>query len=333
MTNPIFLLASERSGTNLLRRRFTEWQKDVFGPSPLHFLKHLYYAEPYYGDLENDSNFSIFVEDALGLAYHHFSPWDIEISADQVIESYSDLVGQARSAVGVMHVLYTLYAQRKGYRTYFCKDNNLFDFVSDIRIALPQARFVYLYRDPRDVVLSQSKRPLQNQSIAYLSKLWRDEQIKCIRHAKSLARDGLLVSVSYEDLISDENAVMKSLCHAFGAEVDSKRQEVFARETNDIQEWSNLNKPTIRDNSGKFREGLSVSAVRKIESICWHQMRWLSYEPVNDSRPNFSRVRASLEATGGKLSRVVRARVSPKGTTAAQKERIRYIKRLQVRWR
>src|SRR5699024_9018031 len=60
MTAPIFLLASERSGTNLLRRRLTEAQSNVYGAAPLHLLKHLYFAEPYYGDLSDDANFRRF---------------------------------------------------------------------------------------------------------------------------------------------------------------------------------------------------------------------------------------------------------------------------------
>jgi hypothetical protein len=72
----VFILATERSGTNLLRRRLSEAQSLVIGPAPLHLLKHLYYAEPYYGDLNYDPVFAEFVDDGLALAYEHFSAWD-----------------------------------------------------------------------------------------------------------------------------------------------------------------------------------------------------------------------------------------------------------------
>lgn len=36
--SPVFIIASERSGTNLLRKRLTESQSVYLGPSPAHFL-------------------------------------------------------------------------------------------------------------------------------------------------------------------------------------------------------------------------------------------------------------------------------------------------------
>lgn len=333
MKYPVFLLASERSGTNLLRRRLTEYQEDYFGPAPLHFLKHLYWAEPYYGDFSTDTNFESFIQAALGLAYHHFSPWDEEITVKQVRDEYSSLAGNDRSSIGVMHVMYSLYARRKGYSTYFCKDNNLFDFVPDIQAAFPNAKFIYLYRDPRDVILSQLKRPLQNRSIAHLANLWREEQLKCIRHSNALSKHSCLATISYEELIANESLEMSKLCQFIEVGGNVRADKVFGEEKTDIQEWENLNKPTMSDNSGKFMKGLSASAIRKIEGICWHQMRWLGYEPISDERPELSKVRSALEVTAGKMGNIVRAKIQKKGITTAQIDRVRYTRALKSKWR
>ena len=67
---PVFLLGSERSGTNLLRKRLTESQDIYFGPAPAHFLKHLYYRQYYYGELSKDINF-------LKMICLHCSPYNI----------------------------------------------------------------------------------------------------------------------------------------------------------------------------------------------------------------------------------------------------------------
>lgn len=333
MKPPVFLLSSERSGTNLLRRRFTEYQKDYFGPAPLHLLKHLHWAEPYYGGLENDINFDQFIQDALGLAYNHFSPWDEEITVSQVRAEYDTLFTRGRSSVGVMHVIYTLYAYRKGYSSYFCKDNNLFDFTSDIKLELPEAKFVYLYRDPRDVVVSQTKRPLQNKSIAFLSSLWREEQIKCIRYAESLRKNGDVFILSYEELTKNEKKCIRGLCEFVGAEFLSEKNELYLKEKTDIQEWKNLNKPTLKENSGKFRKALSVSQIKKIESICWNQMQWLGYNTDYNERARFDNKKIMLDIFLGKVRKSLSSRIRKASVTSGQKGRAEYTSRLQKKWR
>lgn len=333
MKPPMFLLSSERSGTNLLRRRLTEYQSEYFGPAPLHFLKHLYWAEPYYGNLETDENFEVFIQDALGLAYHHFSPWDEKITIGQVKSEYTSYFSGGRTSIGVMHVIYMIYAHRKGYISYFCKDNNLFDFASDIKLELPDAKFVYLYRDPRDVIVSQVKRPLQNKSICYLSELWRDEQIKCIRYSDLLSRYHDVFFLSYEELIKDENGKISALCSFLGVDIIAEKVGFSSKEKTDIQEWMNIDKPTIKNNSGKFRDNLSISQIERIESICWHQMRKLGYEPIVEQRKSINSKRAFLEALFGKLWVKITSKFVKAGVTLGQKNRSSFVRGLQKKWR
>jgi len=332
VVSPVFLLASERSGTNLLRRRISERQNTILGPSPLHFLKHLHYAEPYYGDLNKNDNFLRYIADGLGLAYHHFSPWDVRFEPADILDAYPDLVEGKRTSVGIMHTLYTLYAKSKGYSTYFCKDNNLFDFVSEIQSEIEGARFIYLHRDPRDVVLSQQKRPFQNHGIAYLSCLWRDEQIKCIKHANSLSKSGSLIKISYENLVRDESEILKQLSTFLRIKMSAPNQEVFAEERTDIQEWANLNSPTIQDNFGKFKQKLSASVIRKIESVCWFQMHWLDYEPVHSLRPVYSKKRQVIERAFSGFERVLRSRIGKGRVNRSQADRSNYVLELRRKW-
>lgn len=333
MKDPVFLLASERSGTNLLRRRFTEYQKDYFGPAPLHLLKHLYWAEPYYGDLALEENFREIVNDALGLAYHHFSPWDEKISADEVITEYSSIFGKQRTSVGLMHVIYSIYAHRKGYSSYFCKDNHLFDYVSDIKFLIPGAKFIYLYRDPRDVVVSQMKRPLQIKSRMFLADLWREEQVKCIRHAELLKATGDVVFVSYEEFIENEELHVQRLCDFLGIEMLREKANFSAHENTEIQEWENLNRPTIKNNSRKFLKLLSPSNVQDIEGIFWNQMIWLGYQPISENRKYVSKRKLQLDTFIGKLKKYLSSRFVKSGTTPEQMERAQYTGMLRRKWR
>jgi len=121
---PVFIISSERSGSNLLRKRITDNQKYYLGPSPAHFLKHLYYQQPYYGDLSIDENFKKFISDALDLCLIHFSPWKIDWTPEILLIAYGE---HPRDAVYLMHFMMNRYAKEQGFQGYICKDNHLFE--------------------------------------------------------------------------------------------------------------------------------------------------------------------------------------------------------------
>nr|VFJ46302.1 MAG: Sulfotransferase family protein [Candidatus Kentron sp. FM]VFJ49545.1 MAG: Sulfotransferase family protein [Candidatus Kentron sp. FM]VFK07283.1 MAG: Sulfotransferase family protein [Candidatus Kentron sp. FM] len=329
--NPVFILASERSGTNLLRRRLTESQSTVFGPAPIHILKHLHYAEPYYGKLEDDVNFYALIDDALSLVYKHFSPWDISLSREQVLNAYTTIFPRRRCVIGVMHVLYTMYARCKGYNTYLCKDNNLFDFACEIHQKLPDARFIYLYRDPRDVVLSQLKRPTQVKNIHYLAQLWKEEQIKCIHAHAELEGVHLSKSISYETLISDEERTIRNLCQWLNLEVTNKPRTAF-QENIDIHEWKNLDSPTIKNNKDKYMTEFSQGDIAKIEACVWYQMKWLGFTPIHASRPEYFRLKKYGEIITAKFLHYVKGKFGRNYLTDGQLTRSEALTAIRKKW-
>ena len=215
---PIFLLASERSGTNLLRRRLSAFQRTAYGPPPPHILKQLYYAVPFFGDLVEDRNFIRLIRIVLRLCYEHFSPWDEMISAEEVFEAYRTRHGTNRTLILLKDTVFRIIAEKKGYRTYFCKDNNVFDFTLAIEKEIENARFIYLYRDPRDYAVSQLERVEQTSSVVRLAELWRDEQLKCIRIASDPALRCRVYSLSYENFVRDEVRHLHRICELFGLE-------------------------------------------------------------------------------------------------------------------
>ncbi|MFW6271612.1 MAG: sulfotransferase family protein [Desulfosalsimonas sp.] len=276
MSGPVYLIASERSGTNFLRTRLTGVQGVYYGPSAPHFLKHLYYSEPFFGNLSDDQNFHAFIKDALALCYLHFAPWDIDFDADALIAAYGD---RKRTAVYFADFLFEQYAARKGYKSYFCKDNFIYEFALDIAEKIPGTKFIYLYRDPRDFVLSQMKRPNAARSVINYARLWEYEQVKSIRVATELKDRSRCLWVSYESLVRDEEKELRRICDFMGVKMD----KAFNNSIDDnvivpVTEWSNLSKKTMKQNYNKFLNELSAREIRLIEAICQKPMAFLKYE-------------------------------------------------------
>ena len=281
---PIFLFASERSGTNLLRMRLNGWQSTAFSPQPAHFLKHLYELEPYYGHMCNNENFRKLVNDALDLCYIHFSPWNHCFNAKDILKVYHNTYGERRNTILLADIIMTEYAKAKGYPTYFCKDNHLFNFAFQLLFYLPGARFIYLHRDPRDYVLSQQKRGLMTSNPYAIALLWRNEQIRCIRTYTEPSFKDNMIKISYEKLIQEETQTLNKICEFCNLKLN--KEKIFTKLQEKIpDDWKNINKPTLTKNYNKFKTEMSLKQIKRVESIVWNQMVFLGYEPISKIRP------------------------------------------------
>lgn len=284
---PVYLIASERSGTNLLRKLITQHQNIYFGPAPAHFLKHLYNTEPYYqSELSmNETSFRILTQDALKLCNVHWSPWAINFDVDAVMSSYKKQY-DVYNSIYLSHYLMSEYAKSLGYKSYFCKDNHLFDYPFEIKSFIPNAKFIYLYRDPRDYCLSQKKRTLQTDSVIKIAKLWRQEQEKSISALFHLGATNI-VFLSYEDLITKPHQQIKRICDFLGVSYRGEASDTPAMHGSIVtKEWENLNKPIIKKNMKKYLAELSRREIEAIEYIVFNQMKYLGYDVVKTKKPS-----------------------------------------------
>jgi hypothetical protein len=312
--SPLFILASERSGTNLMRRRLSDCQSDAFGPPPIQALVHLYDLTPFYGDLSNHENFKALSEDLLKLTIEHPAPWAHKISTEDFISSYSKTHGTRRHITMMVDHLYNIYVKQFGYNSYICKDLGLVSYTQEILAEIPNARFVYLYRDPRDCILSELKRPHQTKSIVLLARKWRDEQVACIRAMSHPVIGSFVMSISYETFIANEELALQAICdHAcYHFEGVAKRQG--PGEENELHEWMNIESATNSNNSGKFLKELSRRQINMIEAICWAPMQYLGYNPVNTTRPKPSRAVQEINIMHGRLQRGVQSALRRRDT-------------------
>lgn len=325
--SPVFIIASERSGTNLLRKRITDSQAYYLGPSPAHFLKHLYYQEPYYGDLAEDNNFLRFIQQALDLCTVHFSPWDISWSADDVLIDYGDT---PRGSILLMHYFMSRYSQENGYESYISKDNYIYEFALDIAEMIPHSKFIYLYRDPRDFVASQMKRPGSSKSPIKISRLWSYEQLKSIKTSESLSRKSRCVSLSYEEFICNEIFWINEICGYLGVSPSGKGN-YNEKEIERVHEWENLDKPTISDNRGKYLVELSETEIKQVEAVCNIYMKYLGYEREYKEITPLSRYSILLDDFKSLIRRKVFSEKRPSGSI--YEARAKVIGKMKINYR
>ena len=268
----IFLLSSERSGSNLVRRILNR-SDEIAGPPAPQLLKAF---GPYWPFIEQTPhNKKRVAELALGLCYDHPSPWDHKIEAATLLELLSK---RGWAFEEVCDCCYSEYARLDGKSGYMPKENFAFDYAFQLANRFPEAKFVYLVRDPRDFALSYKKAPGGPKVAWVAAQQWKSEQQKCLMFRE--AHPERTFTIRYEDLVRKPEVESEKLFAfleiPFSAEMlnpDQSSAETAAKS----QYWDNLSKPIMSDNTNKFLNELSKKEIQQIESVCNPVMQHFGY--------------------------------------------------------
>jgi hypothetical protein len=289
-TDPLYIIGTERSGSNLLRVMLNA-HSGIALPHPPHILRYFSPLEKAYGDLEASENLSRLVGDVLRLLQVHISPWDFEPDAERVVAE-----ARPRDLLGVFTAIYDQFLERSGKRRWGCKSTFAIHHVDRILERDPEARFLWLVRDPRDVALS-SKRSVFSPCHPYFTAcLWREQQALGSALAGQIG-DRRVLQISYEKLIADPEITLRSLCDFLEEEFEDgmlqfheTREAVEGAELS--EDWRNTAQPVLRGNSGKYKAGLTQDEIRVVEAETGDLMRQLGYAldfPGQGSSPSLAR--------------------------------------------
>jgi len=229
--------------------------------------------------------------------------WDEEVDGESLIKL---LNGDFRAGT-VLMTLFRLAAQREDKSHVFIKDNGVIPHASDLAVLFPKARFVYLVRDPRDVALSWKRSPGHPGGVGEAAQMWVKEQRQALHFIALREAIGRPVSIiRYEELVSQPDDTLKRLSSELKLEFDElmlrfhERKEA-RRSASLMSGWSNLEKPLLENNTGKYSGALSAREIRKVEAIAGVPMKQLGY--LSSAVPKRSTVPDDLS---GKLWRAGR---------------------------
>lgn len=250
-------------------------------PHPPHILKEMVPLEARYGDLRDDRNFRRLVDDTVRLVELHFSPWDVAISREAVFRE-----SPARDVYGVKAAVYDLYRRAKNKRRWGCKSTFVIHYVDRVRRVHPEAKFIHLVRDGRDVAVSARRSVFNHFHPHYVGRLWAREQRLAIELAGRLSPSDM-ISVRYEDLLDDPAGVLQRLCDFVRedySEAMLKYHEGGEAKNlaNQSRSWENCAKPVLTGNRSKYRSQLSEADVRAFERQAFEELRHYGYELAND---------------------------------------------------
>jgi len=302
-----FIIGEQRSGTNLLRTMLD--QSNVLAcPHPPHILQHFVPLVALYGDLSIDHNFALLVDDVCCLVEANPVLWETtQFDRDSVAS-----LALERSVFGVFVALMDHYALSCGMHGWVCKSTHNTPWANELARLCPGAKFIYVYRDPRDVCASYLRAPVGEKHSYFIAMQWAQRQQACVSFEEAVGTQSCY-RVVYEQLISEPASVLIRLCEFLDIEYHEKmlspqHSNESLKAANVGKQWKNLVKPVMSENSGGYKTKLTAHDIHIIETCALNEMQALGYQadiypdqgPIVFSKDDinaFSQINDALKAT------------------------------------
>lgn len=309
---PIFMIGTQRSGSNLLRLMLNQLP-EIAAPHPPHFIQRLLPFERGYGDLSNDMNFMQMVDDVCKLVELNPVPWEVTLDRKDIASRCRN-----RSIVAASGAVYEVMAEHVNASTWCCKSLANINFLDEIEACYGEdARYIYLYRDGRDVALSFRKALVGEKNLYHIAKEWDATQRAAVTKRKHIGPKRFF-SVSYESLTGTPEKATRDLCDCLGATYTDSMLEFH--ESSDAKSaagasyiWGNVAKPLMTDNSNKFLREMSAEDIRLFELVAGESLDALGYQrfqtTIGESRTFTADEIAQFEAENRLLKQDVLSKV------------------------
>lgn len=291
VNNHLFIIGTERSGTNLLRI-ILDSHSNISIPHPPHILKNFFRLEPLYSDLGKDSHFKKLIHDVVRTVELHPYPWDVMIDRAIVFKNTKE-----RNLINIFFTIYDLYLNHTGKKRWGCKSTFMINHVALIRRYHPKAKFIYMVRDGRDVAVSAKKTIFNHYSVYYTAQLWKKEQGIGMHWVDKLPKENIFL-LKYEDLLQNTTKMVKAicsfLCEPYEEDMLKFHRSPEARKSGRINRaWENTASPIMRNNFGKFKTELTKREIDVFEAIAAPELDYFSYKLTNPL--SFTKQRSAKE--------------------------------------
>jgi len=277
---PIFMIGTQRSGSNLLRLMLNQLP-EVAAPHPPHILQRLMPLVPSYGDLSDDANFAALVNDVCRLVELNPVPWEgVNLDRTEITRRCLE-----RSLVAAFGAIYDSMAAARQAETWCCKSLANISYLADIeRYFGGSARYVYLYRDGRDVAVSFQKAVVGEKHVYHIAREWSATQRLALAHRERIGARRFF-SISYEDITTQPERSMRRLCDFLGyrytpSMLNFHQTDEAMKAARSSELWGNVVNPVMSNNSRKFLTELSRPDIALFESAAGDVLDQLGYERI-----------------------------------------------------
>jgi Sulfotransferase family len=219
-TPAVFVVGDMRSGTTLLRLML-DAHPELAIPPETHFVPQAVTLWERGGGA-----------DAVLEAMTGSRRWgDFEFEGDELRRRFEAI--EPFTVREALRSFYALYAERHGKPRWGDKTPGYVVKMTTIHRALPEARFVHLIRDGRDVMLSRAGRSARDVAPQRVAKRWKNRILKARKQGERVPH---YLEVRYEDLVSEPEATLRRICEFAELDFDPAMLDYHERAEERLQE-------------------------------------------------------------------------------------------------
>ena len=284
-SNLFFIIGTGRCGTTLLQSMLSE-HSQILVPLEVGFFTNwepaIHFSDPL---LENE------VDDYLRYCLQYW--WWPALSIDS--KAFCQVVqGGMRSARSIFLWLLGQLSAGSGKVKIGEKTIGNWHKVGRIRELFPQAKFIHIYRDPRDVVVSLQEQVWWRASSAIATAMYCRQVLRELKILEQQIDKKQFLRVQYELLVRKPEQELSRICVFLGSKFESRMLRFDQRSQRGYvdaeAEWKDLTlKPLTTERIGVYREQLKPREIWLVEQLLGELLREYGYEPERevDPRPDW----------------------------------------------
>ena len=280
--SPVFIVGMSRAGTTLLSRMLDAHSEIAIFPETWMYV----------------------ILDRLGCLEEFRTPWQTALFFNEVWENLARYRDPAARVVALeaaretgylgpsarlLEQLGRAYARERNAKIWGEKTPGHALWLPQIRALFPQARVLFMVRDPRDVLVSYDERwdegrrdtkyIVSTASLLkyYLSHLLRPsefppEQVHWVR---------------YEGLAANPAAELQRVCNFLGVDFQQSMLDFYRQHENvehdmpDGRYHALLSRPVTTEKIGRYQEALTQTQIALVESLLGEELQAVGYSPSN----------------------------------------------------
>lgn len=281
-----FIIGNPRSGTSMFRMMMSS-HSSVIVPPECGFIQWWYekYKDWNKSSSQSERMLNDFLVDLK--TSKKLETWNLDFKALKSLIVEESPVNYSQ----LMNKVILQYAVQNGKKPSVLGDKNNYyiDYLKLLGQIYPNAKFLIIIRDPRDVVCSylnvnslktnSEYKPKFPNTIKGMSVDWFSKNMKIVEFLESINPSTYTI-VKYEDLLSQPELELEKCTNLLDLEFEHRMLDFYKNkmEPSELLDWKKkTNQQLDKNNTRKFLEQLTKSEIEEIISVSGELMKKFNY--------------------------------------------------------